>query len=129
MSQWLTRFDNYCYLVSSSIKTCDQAQEYRESLGAAWLVKINNPEENEFVLNLVTKKAPSLKQVSVDRAEMVYKQFLLSGTITRFQCTQTGQQMNPVEKRKNHADKCGWMDTRTLFPSEQLVHGMILDVM
>jgi len=27
------------------------------------LVKINSAEENEFVLNLVTRKAPSLKQV------------------------------------------------------------------
>ena len=26
-------------------------------------MKINSPEENEFVLNLATKKAPSLKQV------------------------------------------------------------------
>ena len=56
-----TRFDNYCYLVSSSIKTWDQAQAYCKSLGAG-LVKINSAEENEFVLNLATKKAPSLKQ-------------------------------------------------------------------
>ena len=57
-----TRFDNYCYLVSSSIKTWDQAQAYCKSLGGR-LVKINSAEENEFVLNLVTQKAPSLKQV------------------------------------------------------------------
>jgi len=57
-----TRFDNYCYLVSSSIRTWDQAQAYCKSQGAG-LVKINSAEENEFVLNLVTKKAPSLKQV------------------------------------------------------------------
>ena len=57
-----TRFDDYCYLVSSSIKTWDQAQEYCESLGAG-LVKINSAEENEFVLDLVTQKAPSLEQV------------------------------------------------------------------
>ena len=57
-----TRFDNYCYLVSSAIKTWDQAQAYCKSLGGG-LVKINSAEENEFVLNLVTQKAPSLKQV------------------------------------------------------------------
>ena len=57
-----TRFDNYCYLVSSSIKTWDQAQAYCASLGGG-LVKINSAEENEFVLNLAMKKAPSLKQV------------------------------------------------------------------
>ena len=79
-----TRFDNYCYLVSSSIKTWDQAQKYCKFLGGG-LVKINSPEENEFVLNLVTKKAPSLKQVWIglkwssrdfywyDHSALVYK--------------------------------------------------------
>jgi len=57
-----TRFDNYCYLVSSSSKTWSQAQAYCKSLGGG-LVKINSAEENEFVLNLVTETAPSLKQV------------------------------------------------------------------
>jgi len=57
-----TRFEHYCYLVSSSINTWDQAQKYCQSLGAG-LVKINSAEENEFVLNLVKKDAPSLKQV------------------------------------------------------------------
>ena len=56
------RFDNYCYLVSSSINTLDQAQKHCQSLGAG-LVKINSPEENEFVLNLDAKEALSLKQV------------------------------------------------------------------
>ena len=57
-----TPFDNYCYLVSTSIKTWDQALKHCESLGAG-LVKINSAEENEFVLNLVAKEAPSLKRV------------------------------------------------------------------
>ena len=57
-----TRFEHYCYLVSSSINTWDQAQKHCQSLGAG-LVKINSPEENEFVLNLVAKESPSLKQV------------------------------------------------------------------
>ena len=57
-----TRFNGYCYLVSSSIKSWSQAQAYCRSMGGN-LVKINHAEENEFVLNLVQKKAPSVKQV------------------------------------------------------------------
>ena len=57
-----TRFDNYCYLVSSSIKSWSDAHKYCQSLGGG-LVKINSADENEFVLNLVRKQAPSLKQV------------------------------------------------------------------
>ena len=60
-SGW-TRFNSYCYLVSSSIKPRSQARAYCRSMGGD-LVKINGPEENEFVLKLVRKKAPSLKQV------------------------------------------------------------------
>jgi len=82
--QGWTRFDNYCYLVSSSTKTWDQAQAYCKSLGGG-LVKINSAEENEFVLNLATRKAPSVKQVWIglhwysrdyywyDHSALVYK--------------------------------------------------------
>ena len=49
-------------LVSSSIKTWHQAQAYCKELGGD-LVKINSEEENEFVLKLVNKRAPSLRQV------------------------------------------------------------------
>ena len=50
------------------------------------------------------------------------------GTITRFQSTLTGLLMNPMEKRKSHAVRCGWMDTHR-FPSDQLVIGMTFHVM
>ena len=60
-SGW-TYFKGYCYLVSSSIKTWHQAQAYCKELGGD-LVKINSEEENEFVLKLVNKRAPSLGQV------------------------------------------------------------------
>ena len=55
-------FKSYCYLVSSSFKTWNQAKVYCKRLGGS-LVKINSAEENEFVLNLVNKRAPSVKQV------------------------------------------------------------------
>ena len=60
--QGWVRFNGYCYLVSSSIKTWQHAQAYCKGLGGN-LVKINSKEENEFVLNLVNKLAPSLKQI------------------------------------------------------------------
>ena len=56
------RFNGYCYLVNSSVKTWQNAQMYCKGLGGN-LVKINSKEENEFVLNLVNKLAPSLKQI------------------------------------------------------------------
>lgn len=57
-----TRFKSYCYLVSNSIKTWHQAQAYCRSLKGE-LVKINSAEENEFVLALIRRRAPALKQV------------------------------------------------------------------
>jgi len=60
-SGW-TRFKSYCYLVNGSIKTWDEAQAYCRGLKGE-LVKINSAEENEFVLNMVNQRAPSLKQV------------------------------------------------------------------
>ena len=56
------RFNSYCYLANGSPKTWDQAQEYCKSLGAT-LVKINSFEENEFVLDLAKKQAPSVTKV------------------------------------------------------------------
>ncbi|XP_022784286.1 lithostathine-like [Stylophora pistillata] len=60
-SGW-TRFNYYCYLVSTSTKSWSQAQVQCRSLSAD-LVKINSAEEKEFVLSLVRKLAPSLKQI------------------------------------------------------------------
>ncbi|CAH3179758.1 unnamed protein product, partial [Porites lobata] len=60
--QGWVRFKGYCYFVSSSIKTWQNAQMHCIELGGN-LVKINSKEENEFVLNLVNKLAPSLKQI------------------------------------------------------------------
>lgn len=57
-----TRFKDNCYLVHSSINTWSRAQAYCRTLSGG-LVKINSPEENEFVLKLVRQKAKSLKQV------------------------------------------------------------------
>ena len=60
-SGW-SRFNSYCYLVSSSIKTWHQAQAYCRGLKGE-LVKINSADENEFVHNLVNQQAPTLKRV------------------------------------------------------------------
>lgn len=55
-------FQSYCYLASSSIKTRPDAQSFCQHRGGE-LVKINSEEENEFVLQLVRKKASSARQV------------------------------------------------------------------
>ena len=60
-SGW-THFKSYCYFVSSAVKSWQAARTYCKSKGGD-LVKINSDEENEFVLNLVYKHAPSTKQV------------------------------------------------------------------
>ena len=57
-----TLFNSYCYLVNSSIKNWHQAQAYCHELEGE-LVKINSLEENEFVLALARKQAPSVEQV------------------------------------------------------------------
>ena len=57
-----TQFGPYCYRVYDQIKTQPDAKQWCSSKGAD-LVKINSAEENEFVLQLVIQKAPSLKQV------------------------------------------------------------------
>ncbi|XP_078371807.1 snaclec coagulation factor IX-binding protein subunit A-like [Oculina patagonica] len=59
--EW-TQFESYCYLVSAEIHPHSVAKQWcTERQG--YLVKINSAEENEFVLQLVRQKAPSLKQV------------------------------------------------------------------
>ena len=58
---WM-KLKSYCYFVSNSIKSWHQAQAYCKGLGGE-LVKINSEEENGFVLKLVHKRAPSVKQV------------------------------------------------------------------
>ena len=56
------QFKSYCYFVSNSIKSWHQAQAYCKGLGGE-LVKINSEEEKGFVLKLVHKRTPSVKQV------------------------------------------------------------------
>ena len=57
-----THFKSYCYFVSSAVKSWQAARTYCKSKGGD-LVKIHSDEENEFLLNLVYKHAPSTKQV------------------------------------------------------------------
>ena len=59
------QFKSYCYFVSSSMKTWDQAQAYCKGLGGE-LVKINSDEENEFVLKQVHRRALPVKQVWIE---------------------------------------------------------------
>ncbi|XP_078342394.1 perlucin-like protein [Oculina patagonica] len=55
---WL-QFQAYCYRVYSNGQNGHAAKQYCRSLGhGVELVKINSVEENEFVLQLVRKKAP-----------------------------------------------------------------------
>ena len=53
-------FKNHCYLVSSSVKTWHQAQEYCRSQEGD-LVKITSAEENDFVLDLVRKRTSRIQ--------------------------------------------------------------------
>lgn len=57
-----TAFDGYCYLVSSEILNGDQAPGFCIEKGGE-LVKITSQRENDFVLALVRKEAPSMKDV------------------------------------------------------------------
>ncbi|XP_068742799.1 alpha-N-acetylgalactosamine-specific lectin-like [Montipora capricornis] len=59
------RFGRYCYLVSGSILSWDQARSYCRTRGGE-LVKINSAEENEFVLNLTQQRQPSLTLVWIN---------------------------------------------------------------
>ena len=57
-----TQFKAYCYLVSDQFKSQSAAKQWCSEKGAD-LVKIESAKENQFVLELVREKAPSLKQV------------------------------------------------------------------
>ncbi|XP_068745159.1 perlucin-like protein [Montipora capricornis] len=59
------RFGRYCYLVSGYTGTRDQARSYCRARGGD-LVKINSAEENEFVLNLIQQRQPSLGEFWID---------------------------------------------------------------
>ena len=59
------RFGRHCYLVSGYTGTRDQARSYCGARGGD-LVKINSAEENEFVLNLIQQRQPSLREVWID---------------------------------------------------------------
>ncbi|KAL9959772.1 hypothetical protein ACROYT_G033127 [Oculina patagonica] len=64
-SGW-SQFKEYCYLVNSNSQQWDTAKQYCRSLGnGVDLVKINNDEENKFVLQLVRDKAPSMVKVYI----------------------------------------------------------------
>ena len=57
------QFGAYCYRVNDQILTQPNAKLWCLEHGGGDLVKINSNEENEFVLQLVRRKAPLLKQV------------------------------------------------------------------
>ncbi|KAL9959773.1 hypothetical protein ACROYT_G033128 [Oculina patagonica] len=62
-SGWL-QFQAYCYRVYSFSRNGPSAKQYCRSIGnGVQLVKINSVEENEFVLQLVSERAPSLHGV------------------------------------------------------------------
>ena len=58
-----TKFEEYCYHVSGETLTEQQAEQYCDKKMDANLAKINSQEENNFVLDLAHKHAPSAKQV------------------------------------------------------------------
>lgn len=58
-----TKFDEYCYHVSGEMTTEDAAQQYCDKEMDANLAKINSQEENNFVLDLANRHAPSAAQV------------------------------------------------------------------
>ena len=92
--------------MSSSIKTWDQAQAYCKGRNAE-LVKINSAEENEFVLNLVNQRAPSLKQVWIGlKWDSSVRRFLWSDhSVTVF------TNWAPHEPNGNAREPCGHMWT------------------
>ena len=58
-----TKFEEYCYHVSGETFTEQQAEQYCDQKMDANLAKINSQEENNFVLDLAHKHAPSAKKV------------------------------------------------------------------
>ena len=60
-----TKFEEYCHHVSAKEKTADEAQhiEYCDEKMDANLAKINSQEEDNFVLALANRHAPSATRV------------------------------------------------------------------
>ena len=58
-----TKFEEYCYHVGAKIMTEEQAQQYCDQEMDANLAKINSKEENNFVLDVANRHAPSAKKV------------------------------------------------------------------
>ena len=58
-----TKFEEYCHYVSGKEKTADEAQQYCDEKMDADLAKINSQEENNFVLVLANRHAPSATRV------------------------------------------------------------------
>ncbi|XP_067053754.1 lithostathine-1-like [Acropora muricata] len=58
-----TKFEEYCYHVGAKIMTEEQAQQYCDQEMDANLAKINSKEENNFVLDVAKRHAPSAKKV------------------------------------------------------------------
>ena len=114
-----THFKSYCYFVSIALKSWQAARTYCKSKGGD-LVKIHSDEENEFVLNLVYKHAPSTKQVWIGlKWNARLSKFIWVDN--RFQNTPTGTLVNQTDKHQNHAATCG-LD----MPADLVVIGMIV---
>lgn len=58
-----TKFEEYCYHVSGKKLTEKQAEQYCDQKMDANLAKINSQEENNFVLDLAHRHAPSAERV------------------------------------------------------------------
>ncbi|CAH3180996.1 unnamed protein product, partial [Porites lobata] len=58
-----TKFEEYCYHVSGTKLTEKQAEQYCDQKMDANLAKINSQEENNFVLDLAHRHAPSAERV------------------------------------------------------------------
>ena len=58
-----TKFKEYCYHVGAKKMTEEQAQQYCDQEMDANLAKINSKEENDFVLDVAKRHAPSTKGV------------------------------------------------------------------
>ena len=107
------KFNNYCYLVGSYIKTWDEAQTYCTEIGGD-LVKITSAEENEFVLMLTRRKVPALKQIWIGlKWDFNAKQFFWSD-----HSVPVYKNWAPREPNGNASEPCGimWTGHTTLLP-------------
>ena len=69
--QGWVRFKGYCYIVSSSIKTWQNAQAYCKELGGN-LVKINSKEGNDRVCTKPRKQARPIAEADLDRTRVEF---------------------------------------------------------